>query len=190
MEPRRIWRCLLYKKGEHAPGRWRLERRCHFDRRFLSTGSGYDRGMTRVGLCGGQSSSWLWRIGCHDLKMTGSRWLTMGSDAGLQRRSMNGFKCSMEMVCGGLGASSEWMVTTFSATGDASVMIKGPMKLGWILFPFRVLIKRTRSLMVRSRVWAFRSKYSLLTAVAVSRLALIFSCILSWACVRICWYTS
>uniref|UniRef100_A0A915JQ27 Uncharacterized protein n=1 Tax=Romanomermis culicivorax TaxID=13658 RepID=A0A915JQ27_ROMCU len=81
---------------------------------------------------------------------------------------MNGFSCSVEMVCGRPGASSESMVVTFSATGDASVMIKGPMKLGWILFAFRVLVKRTRSLMARSHVRAFRSKYSLLTAGAIS----------------------
>uniref|UniRef100_A0A915J2D2 Uncharacterized protein n=1 Tax=Romanomermis culicivorax TaxID=13658 RepID=A0A915J2D2_ROMCU len=61
------------------------------------------------------------------------------------------------------------MVMTFSAMPDVSVMIKGPMKSGWILFAFRVLFKRTKSLMARWPVRAFRSKYSLLTTAAVSR---------------------
>uniref|UniRef100_A0A915L5Y0 Uncharacterized protein n=1 Tax=Romanomermis culicivorax TaxID=13658 RepID=A0A915L5Y0_ROMCU len=44
------------------------------------------------------------------------------------------------------GCIRESMVTTFSAMRDASMMIKGPMKSGWILFTFPLLVKRTRSL--------------------------------------------
>uniref|UniRef100_A0A915I2A7 Uncharacterized protein n=1 Tax=Romanomermis culicivorax TaxID=13658 RepID=A0A915I2A7_ROMCU len=58
------------------------------------------------------------------------------------------------------------MVTTFLAASDASVLIKGPMKSGWILFAFGVLVKRTRSLTAKSCAHALRSKYSLLTAAA------------------------
>uniref|UniRef100_A0A915IGX4 Uncharacterized protein n=1 Tax=Romanomermis culicivorax TaxID=13658 RepID=A0A915IGX4_ROMCU len=90
------------------------------------------------------------------------------------------------MVCGRPGASIELMVTTFSAARDASVMRKGPMKWGWILFALRVLVKRTRSLTAKSRFGALQSKYSLLIAAAESRLALIVSCILSCTCVSIC----
>uniref|UniRef100_A0A915KWM3 Uncharacterized protein n=1 Tax=Romanomermis culicivorax TaxID=13658 RepID=A0A915KWM3_ROMCU len=60
---------------------------------------------------------------------------------------MNGCKRIMETVPGLPGASSESMMTTFSAARDASMMRKGPMKSGWILFALRVLAKRTRSLM-------------------------------------------
>uniref|UniRef100_A0A915I2J4 Uncharacterized protein n=1 Tax=Romanomermis culicivorax TaxID=13658 RepID=A0A915I2J4_ROMCU len=74
------------------------------------------------------------------------------------------------MVCSWLGASRESMVMTFSAARDASVIRKGPMKSGWILFAFRVLVKRTRSLTAKLRVPALRLKYSLLTAAATSRM--------------------
>uniref|UniRef100_A0A915IS48 Uncharacterized protein n=1 Tax=Romanomermis culicivorax TaxID=13658 RepID=A0A915IS48_ROMCU len=43
---------------------------------------------------------------------------------------MNGFKHSVETVCGQPGALSESMVTTFLATHEASVIIKGPIKSG------------------------------------------------------------
>uniref|UniRef100_A0A915IRU8 Uncharacterized protein n=1 Tax=Romanomermis culicivorax TaxID=13658 RepID=A0A915IRU8_ROMCU len=97
---------------------------------------------------------------------------------------MNGFSRIVETICGWPCASSE--STTFSAVRDASVIIKGSMKSGWILFAFRMLVKRTRSLTAKSRVQALRSKYSLLTAAAMSRLALIVLCIFSCACVRMC----
>uniref|UniRef100_A0A915L6Y7 Secreted protein n=1 Tax=Romanomermis culicivorax TaxID=13658 RepID=A0A915L6Y7_ROMCU len=47
--------------------------------------------------------------------------------------------------------------------------MKGPMNLGWILFAFCVLVKRTRSLTTNLHVRALQSKYSLLTAAATSR---------------------
>uniref|UniRef100_A0A915JUN3 Uncharacterized protein n=1 Tax=Romanomermis culicivorax TaxID=13658 RepID=A0A915JUN3_ROMCU len=45
-------------------------------------------------------------------------------------RGMNGFKHSMETVCGWLGALRESMMMTFLATPDAWVIKKGPIKLG------------------------------------------------------------
>uniref|UniRef100_A0A915JWD6 Uncharacterized protein n=1 Tax=Romanomermis culicivorax TaxID=13658 RepID=A0A915JWD6_ROMCU len=74
----------------------------------------------------------------------------------------------METVCGQPGASSESMVTTFSAAREASVIRKGPMKSGWILLALGVLVRRTRSLTAKLRFRALRSKYSLLTAAAIS----------------------
>uniref|UniRef100_A0A915JK72 Uncharacterized protein n=1 Tax=Romanomermis culicivorax TaxID=13658 RepID=A0A915JK72_ROMCU len=38
----------------------------------------------RVVVCGGQSSGWLWHSSCHNLTMTGSWRLTMGSGVWLQ----------------------------------------------------------------------------------------------------------
>uniref|UniRef100_A0A915I907 Uncharacterized protein n=1 Tax=Romanomermis culicivorax TaxID=13658 RepID=A0A915I907_ROMCU len=40
--------------------------------------------MMRVGVCRGQSSSWLWHSICHNLRMIGLRQLTTGSGMGLQ----------------------------------------------------------------------------------------------------------
>uniref|UniRef100_A0A915L190 Uncharacterized protein n=1 Tax=Romanomermis culicivorax TaxID=13658 RepID=A0A915L190_ROMCU len=99
---------------------------------------------------------------------------------------MNGFNPIVETICGWPGALSELMLTTFSVAQDPSVIIKGPMKSGLILLAFCLLVKRTRLLMAKSCVWALRSKYSLLTVTATSKLALIFLCILSCACVSMC----
>uniref|UniRef100_A0A915ISS7 Uncharacterized protein n=1 Tax=Romanomermis culicivorax TaxID=13658 RepID=A0A915ISS7_ROMCU len=93
----------------------------------------------------------------------------------------------METVRGPPGASSESMVTTFSAARDASVIRKGPMKSGWILFTFLVLVKRTRSLTVKSHSRAFGSKYSLLSAAAASRDAMIAVIAESAACACKSW---
>uniref|UniRef100_A0A915JTR3 Uncharacterized protein n=1 Tax=Romanomermis culicivorax TaxID=13658 RepID=A0A915JTR3_ROMCU len=73
---------LAVWKGRAPPWRRQLGRRCHFDERILPTGLGYDSEMTRVVVCGGQSNGWLWGSSCHNLMMTGSRRLTMGSGAG------------------------------------------------------------------------------------------------------------
>uniref|UniRef100_A0A915IP80 Uncharacterized protein n=1 Tax=Romanomermis culicivorax TaxID=13658 RepID=A0A915IP80_ROMCU len=48
----------------------------------LSTGSGYNSKMTRVGVCSGQSSGRLWGSICHNLMITGSWRLTMGPSMG------------------------------------------------------------------------------------------------------------
>uniref|UniRef100_A0A915K266 Uncharacterized protein n=1 Tax=Romanomermis culicivorax TaxID=13658 RepID=A0A915K266_ROMCU len=58
---------------------------------MLPTGSGYDSEMTRVVVCGGQSSGRLWRSSCHNLTMTGLQRLTMGSGGGVEP----GEKCSV-----------------------------------------------------------------------------------------------
>uniref|UniRef100_A0A915JLW7 Uncharacterized protein n=1 Tax=Romanomermis culicivorax TaxID=13658 RepID=A0A915JLW7_ROMCU len=96
--------------------------------------------MTRVGVCGSQSSGQLWCSICHNLTMTYSRRLTMGSsicvppasssNISLAGRGMNGFKHSVETFCGWPGPSSESMVTMFLAMRDTSVIIKGPIKSG------------------------------------------------------------
>uniref|UniRef100_A0A915I8E4 Secreted protein n=1 Tax=Romanomermis culicivorax TaxID=13658 RepID=A0A915I8E4_ROMCU len=104
------------------------------------------------------------------------------SNASFAGRGLNGFKRLMETVCGWPGASSESMVTTFWAAPEASVIRKGPMEWGWILLALHKLVRRTRSLTAKSRFQALQSKYSLLMAAAVSKLALIVSCILSCAC--------
>uniref|UniRef100_A0A915IXD1 Uncharacterized protein n=1 Tax=Romanomermis culicivorax TaxID=13658 RepID=A0A915IXD1_ROMCU len=93
---------------------------------------------------------------------------------------MKGFEQVVERVCGPPGASSESMVTTFSAARDTSVMRKDSMKSGWILFAFLVLVKRSRSLTAKSRFWAFWSKYSLLTAAAASRVSVDGALGLTW----------
>uniref|UniRef100_A0A915IHN1 Uncharacterized protein n=1 Tax=Romanomermis culicivorax TaxID=13658 RepID=A0A915IHN1_ROMCU len=85
---------------------------------------------------------------------------------------MNAFKGIVETVRGPLGASIESMVTTFLAGPEASVMRKGPMESGWILLALRVLVKRTRSLTVKSHFRAFWSKYFLLAAAAASSIHL------------------
>uniref|UniRef100_A0A915JW83 Uncharacterized protein n=1 Tax=Romanomermis culicivorax TaxID=13658 RepID=A0A915JW83_ROMCU len=57
-------------------------------------------------------------------------WPVLRSKSSLAGRGMSGFSRIMETVCGWPGAWSESMVTTFSAARDASVIIKGPIKLG------------------------------------------------------------
>uniref|UniRef100_A0A915JM39 Uncharacterized protein n=1 Tax=Romanomermis culicivorax TaxID=13658 RepID=A0A915JM39_ROMCU len=60
---------------------------------MLPTGSGYDNEMTRVVVCGGQSSSRLWPSSCHNLMMMGSRRLTMG-----YRQTIGGVNCEANVV--------------------------------------------------------------------------------------------
>uniref|UniRef100_A0A915KH49 Uncharacterized protein n=1 Tax=Romanomermis culicivorax TaxID=13658 RepID=A0A915KH49_ROMCU len=50
--------------------------------------------MTRVVVCRGQSSSWLWCSSCHNLTMTGSWRLTMGFQWGpkQEEHAKSGFK--------------------------------------------------------------------------------------------------
>uniref|UniRef100_A0A915K7S0 Uncharacterized protein n=1 Tax=Romanomermis culicivorax TaxID=13658 RepID=A0A915K7S0_ROMCU len=86
----------------------------------------------------------------------------------LAGHGMNGFKRSVETFCCRPGTSSGLMVMTFSATWDASVMIKGLVKSDCILLAFRVLVSKTRSLTAKLHKRAFPTEYASLMVAAFS----------------------